>query len=427
MTTLLSPSKALIMFLLFGLTLGSCAYVRPEPRGLVSVPEPDDLDGLTPQQVHISLFGSDHMRISWLTKNPAPPTVKYGKSPDKYISYANGTTTLYSYLLYKSGQIHDVIIGPLDPDSIYYYKLSGCDSREFSFKTPPSNLPIKFVIAGDLGQTGWTKTTLQHISASPYDVLLLPGDLSYADLIQSRWDTFGRLVEPLASARPWMVTEGNHEIEKIWLIHPTSFLAYNSRWPMPFSQSFSNSNLFYSFDVTSVHVIMLGSYTDFGPGSDQYKWLQADLAKVDRKKTPWLIALIHAPWYNTNEAHQKEGEKMRQSLEPLLYAARTDVIFAGHVHAYERFTHVYNQLSDPCGPVHITIGDGGNKEGLAEDYEDPQPKISLFREASFGHARFDVVNVTHALWTWHRNDDDAVVVADQVWISSLVANPNCWK
>lgn len=26
---------------------------------------------------------------------------------------------------------------------------------------------------------------------------------------------------------------------------------------------------------------------------------------------------------------------------------------------------VYNGKSDPCGAVHITIGDGGNKEGLA--------------------------------------------------------------
>jgi hypothetical protein len=32
-------------------------------------------------------------------------------------------------------------------------------------------------------------------------MLLLPGDLSYADFIQQRWDSYGRLVEPLASAR----------------------------------------------------------------------------------------------------------------------------------------------------------------------------------------------------------------------------------
>jgi acid phosphatase type 7 len=132
-----------------------------------------------------------------------------------------------------------------------------------------------------LGQTGWTQTTLDHIAAVPYDMLLLPGDLSYADYVQSLWDNFGRLVEPLASARPWMVTEGNHDVEKIPLVHSGSFVAFNSRWPMPFSQSSSPSNLFYSFDVASaVHILMLGSYVDYGTDSDQYKWLQSDLAKV---------------------------------------------------------------------------------------------------------------------------------------------------
>jgi acid phosphatase type 7 len=65
-----------------------------------------------------------------------------------------------------------------------------------------------------LGQTGWTKSTLQHIAAADYDTLLLPGDLSYADFIQTRWDSYGRLVQPLASAWPWMVTQGNHEVER---------------------------------------------------------------------------------------------------------------------------------------------------------------------------------------------------------------------
>jgi acid phosphatase type 7 len=26
---------------------------------------------------------------------------------------------------------------------------------------------------------------------------------------------------------------------------------------------------------------------------------------------------------------------------------------------------IYNNKADPCGPVYITIGDGGNREGLA--------------------------------------------------------------
>ncbi|KAF5185777.1 Purple acid phosphatase, partial [Thalictrum thalictroides] len=68
-------------------------------------------------------------------------------------------------------------------------------------------------------------------------------------------------------------------------------------------------------------------------------WLQADLAKIDRNRTPWIVVLIHVPWYNSNTAHQGEDESegMKKAMEDLLYGARVDVVFAGHVHAYERF------------------------------------------------------------------------------------------
>ena len=30
-----------------------------------------------------------------------------------------------------------------------------------------------------------------------------------------------------------------------------------------------------------------------------------------------------------------------------------------HVHSYERMNRVYNYTVDPCGPIHVTVGDGG--------------------------------------------------------------------
>ncbi|XP_071719413.1 probable purple acid phosphatase 20 [Rutidosis leptorrhynchoides] len=423
-------SKLMLLLMLASIaTKFAHGYERPPPREDFVVSLAKDADPTAPQQVHISLVDENRMRISWITTGFTPPTVSYGTSPGKYDRSANGSISSYEYLTYTSGDIHDVVIGPLDPDTVYYYCFTPGSTPEYSFKTPPAQFPIKFAVSGDLGQTGWTKSTLDHISQSNYDVFLLPGDLSYADMIQHRWDSFGRLVEPLASQRPWMVTQGNHEVEKIPAIHPTPFTAYNARWHMPFEESGSTSNLYYSFKVSGVHVIMLGSYTDFGSGSEQYQWLESELKKVDRGKTPWLFVLVHAPWYNTNYAHQDEKESvdMMQSMEGLLYKARVDVVFAGHVHAYERFNRVYNQETDNCGPVYITIGDGGNREGLASKYKEPQPTISAFREASFGHGEIDVVNASYARWSWHRNDDDVSVQADSVWIKSLALDPSCNK
>ncbi|KAL0410088.1 UNVERIFIED_CONTAM: Purple acid phosphatase 22 [Sesamum latifolium] len=158
---------------------------------------------------------------------------------------------------------------------------------------------------------------------------------------------------------------------------------------------------------------MLGSYTDFDSNSNQYKWLQGDLARVDRRTKPWILVMIHAPWYNSNLAHKGEGESMRKAMEKILYEARVDVVFAGHVHAYERFTRVYDNKADECGPVHVTIGDGGNREGLAMLFENPSPSISVYREPSFGHGRLRIVNSTHAHWSWHRNNETDAHMSDE--------------
>ena len=68
----------------------------------------------------------------------------------------------------------------------------------------------------------------------------------------------------------------------------------------------------------------------------QWRWLQEEMKRVDREKTPWLIVLMHVPIYNSNDAHYMEGESMRAVFEGLFVQYKVDVIFAGHVHAYER-------------------------------------------------------------------------------------------
>lgn len=383
---------------------------------------------LGPQQVHVSLAGPNQIKVSWLTSDSSGISrVDYGTTPGLYDRYAEGSSESYRFLLYKSGQVHNVVLGPLEANTLYYYKCGG-EGAEFSFKTPPpmgADNPVTIAIAGDLGQTEWTSATLSHIQQSNYDLLVLPGDLSYADYYQPLWDSFGQLVEPLASSRPWMVTQGNHEVERIPLL-VDSFKAYNTRWPMPYQESGSDSNLYYSFDVSGAHFLMLGSYAKFDQGSNQYQWLLADLARVDRSATPWLVAVIHAPWYSSNTKHQGDGEQMRRSMELILKQANVDLVFAGHVHAYERTVKIFDWKADDCGMYHITIGDGGNREGLARTFLDPTPDWSVYREASYGHGVLEILNSTHAHWKWHRNQDKDKVVGDDLWLrKDLKSSSSC--
>ena len=45
---------------------------------------------------------------------------------------------------------------------------------------------------------------------------------------------------------------------------------------------------------------------------------------------------MHVPMYNSNEAHYMEGEAMRDVFESWFVHYKVDIVFAGHVHAYER-------------------------------------------------------------------------------------------
>ena len=72
----------------------------------------------------------------------------------------------------------------------------------------------------------------------------------------------------LFSSASCPLLQGNHELESIDGA-PDSFLAYESRWRMPYERSGSKSALYYSYETGPAHIVMLGSYAAYGPGSKQ--------------------------------------------------------------------------------------------------------------------------------------------------------------
>ncbi|CAE7481370.1 PAP21, partial [Symbiodinium microadriaticum] len=107
------------------------------------------------------------------------------------------------------------------------------------------------------------------------------------------------------------------------------------------------------------------------------------------------------------------GYPMQSAIEDTLYEYKVDIVFSGHVHAYERSCSLYQYVCQDGAPYYITIGDGGNKEGLATGWVEPQPDWSLFRQASYGFGKLRVVNSTHAQWSWHQNSDLIPTIADE--------------
>ncbi|MCO5562362.1 hypothetical protein L7F22_015988 [Adiantum nelumboides] len=209
------------------------------------------------------------------------------------------------------------------------------------------------------------------------------------------------------------------------------FKPFLHRYATPYIASKSTCPLWYAVRRGSAHLIILSSYSAYGKYTPQWIWLRNEFERVDRKVTPWLIVLMHAPLYNSNTAHYMEGEGMRAEFETWFLNYKVDVVFAGHVHAYERSRRVSNVASsilngpripthDKSAPVYVTVGDGGNIEGLAGIYREPQPDYSAFREASYGHAMLEIKNKTHARLFWHRNDDGEASIADEFWLQNQI-------
>ncbi|WJX21519.1 hypothetical protein P8452_10946 [Trifolium repens] len=395
-----------------------------------------------PQQVHITqgdLVGKAVI-VSWVTEDePGSNAVRYwnAENSSKQKKLAEGKIVTYKFFNYSSGFNHHTTIKNLEYNTKYYYEVGlGNTTRQFWFITPPEigpDVAYTFGLIGDLGQSYDSNKTLSHYELNPRkgQTVLFVGDLSYADNFPNhdnvRWDTWGRFVERSTAYQPWIWTVGNHEIDFAPEIGETKpFKPYSHRYYTPYKASQSTSPFWYSIKRASAHIVVLSSYSAYGKYTPQYKWLEQELPKVNRTETPWLIVLMHSPWYNSNNHHYMEGETMRVMYEPWFVMYKVDVVYAGHVHAYERTERVSNiaynvvngictPIKDQSAPVYITIGDGGNLGGIETNMTEPQPEYSAFREASFGHAIFDIKNRTHAHYSWHRNQDGYSVEADSHW------------
>jgi len=327
----------------------------------------------------------------------------------------------YNYL---SPYILHARVTGLAAGQTYYYVVgdSAFTSAEKTFSTlPTAKYPFVMVSIADLGQTVNSTATRNGILALTGDmvpdVVTLTGDFSYADDYsashpedvnlwktisgsgaQPRWDTFVKLMEPLFSAFPVIHVAGNHEIEAAagcflssngvyWypnnpatngafttITWPTTdfsttnpcFQSYNYRFPHPFTTTWgdlSGPSHYYGVSYGPVHIVSLNHYLPFGAGTPQYLWFLRHMQTIDRSKTPWLFVQLHAGVYHTYFTHYKELECLLSIYEPLFLNYGVDVVLSGHVHAYERTHPVYQYQLNPCGPIYLAIGDGGNIEG----------------------------------------------------------------
>jgi hypothetical protein len=400
------------------------------------------LDSAAPQQISLSYGASpETMVVTWASLQGGAAEVRYGPSADSLTRTARVQEGLtYSIDDYTSPWLYNATLTELVAGNNIYYYAVGSEAQGYSdvysFKTHPGVgvAGVTIHVVGDLGQTSNTLDTLEEMLAAERALagrslsggILSMGDLSYANGDQALWDAFGAFRQFLAAEVPMLTTLGNHE----YIDDRThAFTAYTARFSNPPLAS-GKRELYYSYDMGLAHVVMVAGYctemrTEYARsnpclanGTAQMDWLVADLAAVDKAVTPWTFVIFHEPYVNSNKKHniRLEGAPMQEAIEDTLHRAGVDLVLTGHVHAYERSCRVYQYVCQADAPYYITIGDGGNKEGLADQWVDPQPDWSAFRQASYGYGELNVLNSTHTLWQWHQNQDLQPTVADQFWV-----------
>lgn len=243
----------------------------------------------------------------------------------------------------------------------------------------------------------------------------------------------------------------------------SNFTAYQHRFRMPGSETGGVSNFWYSFDYGLAHFVSFDGETDYyqspeypfvadltgnethpteeetyvtdsGPfgyidGSykynenyEQYNWLKADLAAVDRSKTPWVFAMSHRPMYSSQVSSYQLH--MRNAFEQLFLDNGVDAYFAGHIHWYERMlpmgrngtidyasvvdNHTYTTASGKS-MVHIVNGQAGNIESHSTLGKDPVLNLTkVLNNNDYGYTKLTVVNETTVETAFIRGEDGSV-------------------
>ena len=392
-----------------------------------------------PEQVHLATTGiPGEMVVQWGTEEDttlscsSESIVEYGTENDNLNLSETGNNDMYLWTTCT----HTAIISNLIQNTTYYYRVGGEGewSSTYSFRTL-KEIPEKIIIGAiaDHGTTDNAQETTSNMENENLDLVIHPGDISYANDAgsgngigdQSVWDDYQNQIESLASKNPHMYAPGNHEEDA----EPYGFDAFESRFFNPGPNSF-----WYSFDFEFIHFVSISSEHDYEPGSTQHTWLRNDLeeANQNRENYPWIIVFAHRPMYSSNgdgEGHGSEIE-FREAMENLLYDSNVDLAIWGHDHHYERTYPVFEEniysnnsgsLTDPFykpgATIHIVAGMSGRStyDGL----ENPKPSWSAYREVSYGYTIFEATE-TSIHYKFIRNND--LTIGDEFWMVNIIDN-----
>jgi len=213
---------------------------------------------------------------------------------------------------------------------------------------PASPAPLRFAVYGDMRYPGHDahRTIVEGLAREAPAVVFNTGDLTDIGSEESNWQRYFEITAPLGAIAPVVPALGNHDAARAALGAEKSWGLFG----LPTSSPAGSPPGWTSLDLGGVHFVVLNTNDMANPA--QKAWLADDLARARRHHARAIFAFCHeGPW-----SHGVHGSSsvMIRDYAPLLAAGKTDVLFSGHDHIYERGIG-----ATPSGNLAYVVSGGG--------------------------------------------------------------------
>lgn len=234
--------------------------------------------------------------------------------------------------------------------------------------------PYRFALFGDTAQRTAGEIEIVHqVAKAKPDFAVIAGDIVY---------TYGRITEyrdkffpiynadkpaagaPLIRSIPFIAAPGNHDTALTNFARFTDALAYFLYWdqplngPAPVAGVVKSSHVLngspdaqkaflaaaasryprmsnFSFEYGNAHwtVIDSNTYMDWSVPAVS-EWVSKDLGSPAARAATWRFVVFHHPGFNSSRNHF--SDQWMRVLSPAFEEGKADIVFAGHVHNYQR-------------------------------------------------------------------------------------------
>ena len=254
--------------------------------------------------------------VAWETDLPMSSQVSYGVGDARdHVAHDETLVT-----------IHKIRLDGLLPGTLYGYDIPGAIPGTFRTFPESASGSFSFVVWGDSQYNFdiFTPIVARMASLNPAFAVSV-GDLVYDSSSYESWarEFFGPTRE-LLSRVPFFVAAGNHD-----MVRSANGFWFDKFFDLPADRDVS------AFTHGNTRFVLLNPY--YSP-LNMYRKLTRELNSVEFKRAKFHFVFIHeAPYSEAWSGGRYTGNCfVRWFLVPLLKRHRTDVIFSGHTHDYER-------------------------------------------------------------------------------------------